>query len=447
MNKKLFPIIVVLSILTNFYAYFYLTNKVDVVIQEYAMIEVETAVKDPAVLDLLQRQKIVDEQIKKASESNDYTIDSPLIINNPYGNSPLSALAIFKTPYPAKIIVKVGDNDAKADVLYATYEHGFTTNHVVPIYGLEADKENQVTLRTINKFWLPSESVIRVKTESVDVGKVEIIKENFDTMDEKYMITYSDSKITLRDLKGTVHWFLNAFNVENTAVLYAQNSFVGRIEVGAKKYLAVFDMMGRLDKIIDNQDSYGPIQLLPGGVLMSQKGDNSLLLVNPMNGESEIIDFAKHYSKSKIKQYEYDGTFERYYVLFEDQTLITVNERTDTLYYNSNELINSKAVVNIEQFSLNQSKTSWSDSEIRDVVYLDKNTYHVNYYTKKNNTVNFIAEVKLPFNTEINYFKILDYNQIMTITGNQLIVEKRDGTITYEVKFDEAADKVQFYNY
>ena len=88
---------------------------------------------------------LIKEQIKKESKFkiNGFTINKPNIIVDPYGNSPLTALVIFKTKTKVSPKVTIVGKDK-----LTTYTHTFSedTNHYLPIYGLYAETDNKVII-------------------------------------------------------------------------------------------------------------------------------------------------------------------------------------------------------------------------------------------------------------------------------------------------------------
>lgn len=77
-------------------------------------------------------------------QSGAYSIHNPYVAVDPYGISPLSAVALFSTSKPATISIEVeGKNGAKP--VTQQFET-VTTQHQIPIYGLYAGESTQVTL-------------------------------------------------------------------------------------------------------------------------------------------------------------------------------------------------------------------------------------------------------------------------------------------------------------
>lgn len=80
-----------------------------------------------------------------ATKDTSYTVESPFVKVNPYGTSPLSALAIFTTSQKAKVTYTVvGKSDGTS--IKNTVNGGYQTVHQVPIVGLYAAYDNTVNM-------------------------------------------------------------------------------------------------------------------------------------------------------------------------------------------------------------------------------------------------------------------------------------------------------------
>ena len=85
--------------------------------------------------------------ITRISEAAEYTPDKCLIIKDPYGYVPLSALAIFSTDIPLRS--KVWVDAPKGSIIKGECEA--TRNHRIPIIGLFASAVNYVTIELYNE--------------------------------------------------------------------------------------------------------------------------------------------------------------------------------------------------------------------------------------------------------------------------------------------------------
>ncbi len=92
---------------------------------------------------ILAKQKEMNERVKKEMMNDEYTLEKPLILKNPYEINPLSALIIFKTKELTQYDVYINDQ-----LIYKTEA---SQNHVLPIYGLYANANNLVTLKNIKE--------------------------------------------------------------------------------------------------------------------------------------------------------------------------------------------------------------------------------------------------------------------------------------------------------
>lgn len=100
--------------------------------------------KVTVITDILEEQFVIEQSYLGDFAKKNYTFDNPKLILNPYGNSPLTALIMFKTKeqVPVEVIIKGKDDKT-------TIRHTFNkdTQHILPIYGLYADYNNAVILK------------------------------------------------------------------------------------------------------------------------------------------------------------------------------------------------------------------------------------------------------------------------------------------------------------
>ena len=93
---------------------------------------------------LVERQTGMENRILQAFRSGEYTIKAPLIIVNPYGIVPQSALVLFRTKKPVAVTVTVCGKTADG-----TLTHTFppACEHILPVLGLYDGMDNRVILR------------------------------------------------------------------------------------------------------------------------------------------------------------------------------------------------------------------------------------------------------------------------------------------------------------
>ena len=103
------------------------------------MAEIKYTKKDHIIV----QQKASEDAFLAEFAAGNYTLNNPLVKLNPYIICPLSAMILFKTPRPEEVTIIVHGKEAAGDIVHrfpAGYEH------VLPVYGLYADYDNQVEI-------------------------------------------------------------------------------------------------------------------------------------------------------------------------------------------------------------------------------------------------------------------------------------------------------------
>lgn len=150
----------------------------------------------------------------QAEYEEDFTIDDanfnePKIVLNPYKNSPLTALVIFKTSEAIAPTVEIKGKDEQT-----TISHKFpaATEHYLPIYGLYPDYDNTVTMfYEING--QQNTSTLSIKTEALPetVAKAEITTTSKEQLnnDLYFFMPSGNNLAAAYDINGDVRWYLN----------------------------------------------------------------------------------------------------------------------------------------------------------------------------------------------------------------------------------------------
>lgn len=135
-----------------------------------------------------------------------YSLDNPNVIINPYGNSPLTGIVMFETSDYSEVSISVNGD--------INYTFSKNKHHIIPIYGLYADYDNTIVLRSENK-----EKVINIKTDKLpdDFGEV--------LYDGNYSF-YNGNYPYASDSNGNVRWYLNKKYYGNITV-YKDNIIIG----------------------------------------------------------------------------------------------------------------------------------------------------------------------------------------------------------------------------
>ena len=153
------------------------------------------------VSSIVEKQKGVEEEF----ESEGYTFDSPNVILNPYGNSPLTALVIFETDDEEEISVTIKGKDE-----LSTYTHTFDEGkiHYIPIYGLYAGRENEVVISNGDE-----ENTLKIKTDELPddfVLPTKVTKDESKLTNDLYFFSPSSKGyMCAYDVNGDVRWYLD----------------------------------------------------------------------------------------------------------------------------------------------------------------------------------------------------------------------------------------------
>lgn len=161
-------------------------------------------------IDKTEHQKVIETSLRQEFENNIYTFDNPFIILDPYNESPLSALILFKTEHPSKISITIQGKDKYTEVNHAFSE--LSDQHILPIYGLYPDFNNKILLKQFSENnELIAENTINIRTEPLPsrlnnlIILTESYKENYES-DLNYHF-YRD-KFAF-DKNGDIRWFLS----------------------------------------------------------------------------------------------------------------------------------------------------------------------------------------------------------------------------------------------
>ncbi len=147
-----------------------------------------------------------------------YSIDNPNLIVNPYGNSPLSAIVMFDTDGYSEVSITVKGKDDSGDI---NYTFSSDKHHLIPIYGLYADYDNTVIIRSENK-----EKVINIKTDPLPVDFEYVNDSGSDNFS-----FYNGNYPYAVDINNDVRWYLNSNYYGNITTISDS-----RIIIGNDKY-------------------------------------------------------------------------------------------------------------------------------------------------------------------------------------------------------------------
>lgn len=151
-------------------------------------------------------------------EGYGYSISNPNVIVNPYGNSPLTGIVMFDTDGYSEVSITIKGKDSSGDISYTFAKN---KHHLIPIYGLYADYDNTVIIRSEGK-----EKVIGIKTDSLP-SDFEYVNDS----NSGNFSFYNGSYPYAVDVNNDVRWYLNSNYYGNITLLSGS-----RIVIGSDRY-------------------------------------------------------------------------------------------------------------------------------------------------------------------------------------------------------------------
>ncbi|MGL9730615.1 aryl-sulfate sulfotransferase [Enterococcus sp. DIV0756] len=149
-------------------------------------------------------------------KSGEYTEDNIYVQLDPYDASPLSALLLFQTEEAMKVDISVAGKD-EATTIKNSFDD-YTTNHSVPILGLYADTENEVTVTLTDESGNSVENKVTIKTgtlaksiAAIDVKEVDTQKMELGDSELTFVVP-STKRAYAFDTNGDVRWYSTRYN-------------------------------------------------------------------------------------------------------------------------------------------------------------------------------------------------------------------------------------------
>lgn len=311
MKKLLFKyfLLIILTFITSIIIYNY--------IESFKPIKTENDV-------LSIQDKIEDDIIKNTS----FTIDSPKVILNPYGNSPLSALIIFQTNDLTTSTVTIKGKNSN-DIT-----HTFIPSklHILPIYGLYPDYENKIIIEASEK-----QKEITIKTDKLPDDFPQIKSVDTSSSDEFYFTAFKDSKYACAyDSFGDVRWYMNGDYNWDIQRLNNGHILTGSNKTIYKNYSASMiemDLLGKeyFEYVIPGGYHHGFTELSNGNLLVTSSSNKDCIVEIDRNTGDIVkqIDLESIIKDSNITSITYDSnTNSVLLTLFEDNKIISIDYAT-----------------------------------------------------------------------------------------------------------------------
>ena len=117
------------------------------------------------------RSKAIDNEIEKILDSGKYTEKKMLVLKNPYGTTPLTALILFTTEKPCSVHIRLEGGEI------LDHRTPMSQRHRIPVYGLHAGQTNRICLELWEGTSLSMMREILIETGALPkslVGQVQV---------------------------------------------------------------------------------------------------------------------------------------------------------------------------------------------------------------------------------------------------------------------------------
>ncbi|SKA84392.1 aryl-sulfate sulfotransferase [Desulfobaculum bizertense] len=155
---------------------------------------------------LITRQAKAEKAFLAEFKQGEFTLEQPLLIENPYLINPLCALVLFKTTEKLAATVTIRGKRYRREDLVHTF--AASTEHSLPILGLYEDFENIVDIELSNG----KRSSLTIKTTKLpsNVSRCLNISTSADYLEDNFMFlsTAGKNSPAAYDYKGDIRWML-----------------------------------------------------------------------------------------------------------------------------------------------------------------------------------------------------------------------------------------------
>lgn len=269
------------------------------------------------VLEQLTKQERVDKDLRFELDSGLHSLERPLVVLDPYGVSPLTAVILFETERPSRISIRVKGKDASSGLAFTF--NGYLTKHLIPVYGLYADAENEITIKATDKIGRIRNNNLNIRTDKqhpkLEKIHVDILKSDKVNIQSGFTFLYRYAPKFAFDSNGDFRWVLDFPTLNSTLYNYRGHIIVA---TGSTLYgnilLYEIDPLGRIYST--NSAPYGvhhDIEEIGGGKLLITGSDagptveDFIYELDPLTGMiGATIDFKRILDPRRTSMYRND---------------------------------------------------------------------------------------------------------------------------------------------
>ena len=196
--------------------------------------------------DVYSKQKEMDNKIKEVLKSKKYTIEDPLVLENPYYINPLSAMIVFRTSKKSTVTLEVNGKQ---------FEFEEAKEHAIPVYGLVAGKKNIVKITCDG-----NTKELTLDMEEVELKDIKVETSNKEKIDDDiYLVgTPLESGVYGFNKDGELVFLLTEnygqaiVKLANGHLLLSNSNYINDSRTG----LLEIDYLGKIYKVYDIAGGY-----------------------------------------------------------------------------------------------------------------------------------------------------------------------------------------------
>ncbi|MGP4078047.1 aryl-sulfate sulfotransferase [Halobacillus sp. K22] len=196
---------------------------------------------------LMEAQNAGNDTVDETYKQRSYTLKDPLVIQDPYNRTPLTALVKFETDQPAELSMTIEGKDKETTIQHTWPD--YQTSHALDLLGLYPGTANKVELTARFKDGSEKTKMLTIQTEPLpdDFLNIEVEKSDRQRMENGLtFMSPSEEYPFAVDSMGDVRWYSTQVNshvlqrLDNGKFLYVTK------EQDQYNQLVEMDMMGRV---------------------------------------------------------------------------------------------------------------------------------------------------------------------------------------------------------
>ena len=254
----------------------------------------------PLLASTVQQMEDTDKELLAIYKKNDgANLQNAQIVADPYGNAPLTALALFETEEACEVQVLVKGKTQETDISYTVSEK--QTHHQVTIYGLYADYENTVVITAGEETQTFVIKTGPLPEKITPIEKLDRTNSDESVMEDQLYLV-QDGWYTMFDQEGEIRWYIDekwytdavsgAFALDETGSgFWFTCGTTNRSPYRNGAQLMHMTWLGKItaEFSYDGFCAHHSIEILPNGHLLyfggHDRGKNEILDVDPDTGE------------------------------------------------------------------------------------------------------------------------------------------------------------------